>query len=409
MKSVDIFIKNANEILSLKGPNKPRIKSEMSDLGIIKRGDIAIENGKIVDIGLNLNYGAEFVINAKGKTVLPGFVDPHTHLVFAGSREFELDWKLDGQSYMDIKKKGGGIGYTVGLTRKASVNTLFLQARKRLDRMLSYGTTTCEAKSGYGLDKDSEIKILEVTKKLNKKHPVDIVSTFLGAHDIPEGFSGIEYTKIVTDEMLPKVRNLATFCDVFCEKGVFTPDQARLILEEGKRNGLIPKIHADEITDTDSASIAADVGAISADHLLRISDKGIKKMAKKGIIGVLLPGTPFALMMEDYAPARKLINAGVPIALATDLNPNCWLENMQFIVQLGCYKMKMKPAEAIVASTFNSACSIGVNDKVGSIEIGKEADIILLDCPNHLFLTYNIGVNLVDTVIKSGVIKINER
>jgi imidazolonepropionase len=402
MEKVDILIKNANELLTLNGSNSPRKKKEMSDIGIIKGGSVAVKDGVIVDVGKNLSYKAEAVIDAKGKTVMPGFVDPHTHLVFLGSREFELDWKLKGLSYIDIKKKGGGIFYTVEKTRKASAAKLFDEARSRLDRMLLYGTTTCEAKSGYGLNTETELKMLKVQKKLNDIHAVDIVSTFLGAHAIPKEYSASDYVKILIDEMLPKVSKYAEFCDVFCEKGFFTYVQSKKILQEAKKYGLIPKIHADEIVDTCGASLASELGAISAEHLLMTSDKGIKDMAKNGVIGVLLPGTPFCLMMKDYAPARKMIDSGVAIALATDLNPNCYVENMQFIIQLACFNMKMTPAEAITASTFNAACAIGRQDSVGSIEKGKQADIIILDVPNHLFIPYHFGVNHVEKVIKKG-------
>ncbi|MCK4366166.1 MAG: imidazolonepropionase [Thermoplasmatales archaeon] len=402
METVDILIKNANELITLKGPNKPRTKKEMSNLSIIKKGSIAIKNGIIVETGKNLKYKAKKIIDATGKTVMPGFVDPHTHLVFAGSREFELDWKLQGLSYMDILKKGGGITYTVKETRKAKDADLLKQSRIRLDNMLRYGTTTCEAKSGYGLNTETELKILKTIKKLNDNHPVDIIPTFLGAHAVPKEKSTSEYVDLVINEMLPKTKGLAKFCDVFCEKGVFTPNQSKKILEAGKKYGLIPKIHADEIVDTCGAALSAEIGAISADHLLMSNDKGLKQMAKKGVIGVMLPGTPFSLMMRDYAPARKIIDLGVPVALATDLNPNCWIENMQFIIQLACLNMKMTPAEAICASTFNAACSIGLNDTIGSLEKGKQADIIILDMPNHKFLPYHFGVNLVEIIIKNG-------
>ena len=404
MKTVDILIKNANELITLKGPNKPRIKKEMSDLSIINNGSIAIKDDIIVETGKNLKYKAKETIDASGKIVMPGFVDPHTHLVFAGSREFELDWKLKGLSYMDILKKGGGIVYTVNETRKAKDADLLKQACIRLDNMPRYGTTTCEAKSGYGLNTETELKILKLQKKLNEAHPVDIVSTFLGAHAVPKEHTTEEYVDIVINEMLPKTKGLAKFCDVFCEKGVFTPTQSKRILEAGRKHGLIPKIHADEIVDTGGASLAAEIGAISADHLLMSNNNGLKQMAKKGVIGVMLPGTPFSLMMKDYAPARKIINLGVPVALATDLNPNCWIENMQFIIQLACLNMKMTPAEAICASTFNAACSIGLNDTIGSLEKGKRADLIILDIPNHKFLPYHYGINLVETVIKKGII-----
>jgi len=404
METADVIIKDANELITLKGPNKPRTKKEMSNLGIINKGSIAIKDGIIVAVGKNISYKSETVIDAKGKTVMPGFVDPHTHLVFAGSREFELGMKIKGLTYMDILKKGGGIVYTVNETRKATNNDLLKQSRARLDNMLFYGTTTCEGKSGYGLNTETELKILKAQKKLNETHPIDIVSTFLGAHAVPKEHKTQEYVDIVIDEMLPKVKGLAKYCDVFCEKGVFTPAQSKKILEIGKNYGLTPKIHADEIVDTGGAALAAEVDAISADHLLMSNDKGLKQMVKKGTIGVMLPGTPFSLMMKDYANARKMIDMGVPIALATDLNPNCWIENMQFIIQLACLNMKITPAEAVTASTFNAACAIDMNDVVGSLEKGKQADIIVLDCPNHMFIPYHYGINLVETVVKKGII-----
>ncbi len=406
MQKIDILIKNANELITLKGSNYPRKKQEMSNIGIIKDGSIAIKNGLIVDIGKNLTYKAETIINTKGKTVMPGFIDPHTHLVFAGSREFELDWKLKDLSYLDIKKKGGGIFYTVEKTRYASEDKLIYDARTRLDRMLSCGTTTCEAKTGYGLNTKTELKILNVQKKLNDTHSMEIVSTFLGAHAIPKEYSAYDYIKILIEDMLPKASKYAKFCDVFCEKDFFTIKQSKKILEEGKKHGLLPKIHADEIINTGGASLAAKVSAISADHLMMTSDKGIKDIAKAGVIGVLLPGTPFCLMLKNYASARKMIDSGVAIALATDLNPNCYVENMQFIIQLACFNMKMTPAEAICASTFNAACAIGKQNEIGSLEIGKQADIIVLDVPNHLFIPYHLAVNHVKKVIKKGCILI---
>lgn len=402
METVDILIKNSNELITLKGPNMPRKKKDMSNIGIIRNGDIAIDDGLIFDIGKNLNYKASKIIDAKGKTVMPGYVDPHTHLVFAGSREFELDMKLKGVTYMEILKKGGGIIYTVNQTRKATNNKLIEESKKRLNNMLLYGTTTCEAKSGYGLDTDTELKILKINKKLNETHPVDVVSTFLGAHAIPNNYTADEYTNLVIDEMIPRVKNYANFCDVFCEKGVFSISQSKKILEEGKKNGLTPKIHADEIVDTGGASLAAEIGAISADHLLRSSTSGLIKMAEKGIIGVLLPGTPFSIMMKEYVNARSMIDLGVPVALATDLNPNCWVESMQLMIQLACFNMKMNPAEAICAATFNASCAIELNNYIGSLEKGKVADVIVLDCPNHMFIPYHFGINLVENVIKKG-------
>ena len=402
MESVDLLITNASELLTLKGSKKPRTRKEMKKLSIIKNGSVAIRDGLIVDVGRNLRYKSDETIDVSRKLVMPGFVDPHTHVVFAGSREFELDLKLAGMPYMQILNRGGGIFYTVNETRKASPTQLLEQSKKRLNTMLSYGTTSCEAKTGYGLDVETELKILKVQKKLEKSHPMDLVSTFLGAHAIPKDQQVVEYIRTVITEMIPKIKDLARFCDVFCEKGVFTVAQSKKILDAGKQYGLIPKIHADEIVDTGGASLAAEVSAISADHLLMSSETGLKAMAQKGVIGVLLPGTPFCSMMQRYAPARQIIDWGVPVALATDLNPNCWTESMQLMIQLACLKMQMTPAEAITAATFNAACAIGVQDRVGSLEVGKQADCIILDCPNHQFLPYHFGVNLVETVVKKG-------
>jgi imidazolonepropionase len=404
MKIIDLLIKNAEELITLHGPDHPRKKQEMNELGIIKNGMIAIENQKIVDIGSDLNYKAKKVIDATGNIVVPGFVDPHTHLIFGGSREFELDWKLHGLSYMDIKQKGGGIDYTVTQTRKASFDDLYMQGKKRLENMLSYGTTTCEAKSGYGLDFETEKRILDVQNQLNKDHAIDIVSTFLGAHSIPKGKDGEEYVKTIIDEMIPMARKRAEFCDVFCEEGFFTINQSRRILQAGKKAGLIPKIHADELVDTGGGMLAVEVGAISAEHLLKTNSENIKKMAEKNVIGVMLPGTPFSLMMKEYAPARKMIDAGVPIALATDLNPNCYVENMQFMIQLGCFNMKMTPAEALTAATFNAACAINRQKSIGSLEVGKQADLLVLSVPNYQMIPYHFGINHVSMVIKKGKI-----
>ena len=404
MEKADIIIKNANQLITLKGANTPRIKKEMNDLGIIENGCIIIKNDKIIDIGRNLSYTAKNIIDASGKIVTPGFIDPHTHLVFAGSREFELDWKLKGLSYLDIKKRGGGITYTVEKTRKASFDELYTQSEKRLNTMLKYGTTTCEAKSGYGLNLETEKKMLKVLDKLNKNHLIDIIPTFLGAHAIPEEYSTEDYVDIIINEMIPEIKDLSVFCDVFCEKGFFSKEQSKIILNVGKKHGLTPKIHADELNDTEGGTLAAEIGAISAEHLLKISDESIKKMSEHKTIGVMLPGTPFSLMMNEYAPARKMIDQGIPIALATDLNPNCWTENMQFIIQLGCLKMNMTPAESICAATYNAACAINKQESIGSLEIGKKADVLILNCENYKFIPYHFGVNHVKTVIKNGKI-----
>ncbi len=404
METVDLLIKNAGELLTLQGAPVPRTRQQLDHLAILPGGSVAIDEGRIVEVGRTLHFMAREVIDAAGKTVLPGFVDPHTHVVFSGSREFELDMKLKGKTYEEILRGGGGIQYTVDATRRASPETLEQEASGRLSRMLAYGTTTCEAKSGYGLDTATEVKILQVQYELAKRQPVDIVSTFLGAHAFPRDLSHQEYVDTVVDKMLPKVAPLARFCDVFCDRGFFSLAQSRHILQAGMKLGLRPKLHADELANTGAAGLAAELHAISADHLLKSSEKNLKAMALSQVIGVLLPGTPFSLMQYQYAPARKMIALGVPVALATDLNPNCYTENMQFVIQLACYQMRMTPAEAIMAATYNAACAIGQNTRIGSIEPGKQADLLVLDCPSHLHLAYHFGVNHVHTVVKSGKI-----
>jgi imidazolonepropionase len=404
METVDIFIKNASELITMKEEKGPRKKHEMNEIGIINDGCIAIKNGCIVDVGVDLSYDANTIIDASNKIVLPGFIDPHTHVVFGGTREFELDWKLKGLTYMQIKEQGGGIQYTVDQTRNASINELYDQSFSRLQSMLAHGTTTCEAKSGYGLDIETELRILDIQEQLNKDHPIDIISTFLGAHAIPVEKTVEDYVNLVIDEMLPLVKKKAVFCDVFCERGFFSYDQSKQILETGKTYGLIPKIHADELHDMNGGKLAAEVGAISADHLLMTNQESMKHLADHNIIGVMLPGTPFSLMMKEYAPARTLIDRGVPIALATDLNPNCYVENMQMIIQLACFCMKMTPAEAITAATINAAYAINRQQDIGSLEIGKQADVLIMDLRNHMMLPYNFGKNHVETVIKKGEI-----
>jgi imidazolonepropionase len=414
---IDLLIKNASELLTLKGDKKPRTGKQMTQLEIIKGGAVAVSSDKICAVGKtkevedNVDLSSKTkIIDAEGKTVMPGFIDPHTHLIFAGSREDELKLKLEGKSYLDILKIGGGILRTVRETRKASEKELFQAGKKTLDRMLKFGTTTVEAKSGYGLETNTEIKCLKVIKRLDEKHIIDLVPTFLGAHAIPPDYKDNSdgYVKLVIEDMIPKIaeKKIAEFCDVFCEKGVFSVEQSKKILEEGKKYGMRPKIHADEIVRLGGTELATEVGAISASHLVKSSDEGIKRMAEEGVIGVLVPGTPFALMQNEYPRARKMIDCGVPIALATDLNPNCWTESMQFIIALACYNMGMLPSEAIVASTINAAHAINRANEIGSIEVGKKADVIILDVPNHMHIPYRFGGNLVESVVKGGKVVI---
>ncbi len=398
----DLLIKNATQLITVKS-DKPKIRRKMRELGIINNGSVAVRNNRIFRVDKKINIDAKKSIDASNKIVMPGFVDCHTHLVFSGSRENELKMKLEGKTYLEILESGGGIYSTVNRTREADVKELVALGLSRLDGMLLNGTTTVEAKSGYGLNTKDEIKCLKVINELDKKHVIDVVPTFLGAHAIPSEFKSNpdKYVNLIISDMLPRIGSLAEFCDVFCEKNVFTIEQAKKILNEGKKFGLIPKMHADELYCTGGAELASETGCISADHLLRASDKGIKKMAKKGVIGVLLPGTSFTTM-EKYADARKYINYGLAVALASDFNPNCWVNNMGFIIALACYNMKMTPAEAISASTINAAFAINREKEIGSLEVGKKADIIILNVPNYESIPYKLGMGIVDTVIKNG-------
>ncbi|WP_212928403.1 imidazolonepropionase [Oceanobacillus oncorhynchi] len=394
--------------------HKPAKKEEMSDITILEHGSIWIEDGKIVEVGTDAEMREKYQgqldsvteIDASGKTVTPGLIDPHTHLVHAGTRENEYAMRLKGKTYMEIMESGGGIHATTRATQAASYETLYEASKKRLDKFLLHGVTTVEAKSGYGLTLEHELKQLEVAEQLRQNHPIDIVSTFMGAHAVPldEKKNPEAFVTRVVEEMIPEVaeRKLATFNDVFCERGVFTPEQSKRVLEAGKQYGLIPKIHADEIEPYAGAELAAEVGAISADHLLKASDEGIKAMAEKGVVGVLLPGTAFFLMAE-FAPARKMIDAGVAVALSTDQNPGSSPTiSLPFIMNLGCLKMNMTPEEVLTATTINAAHAIGCADEAGSLEAGKKADITIFDVPNYLTLSYQYGMNHVDTVIKSG-------
>jgi imidazolonepropionase len=411
----DIVILNASELLTLKGPGRPRIGSELRDLGAVEDavedGAVVVKSGQVLAVGKTESIKAEFeegadvVIDAKGKLVMPGFVDCHNHLVFAGSREDELEMKIGGMSYVEISKRGGGILSTVKATRNASVYQLVEQAMKRLDLMLKYGTTTAEAKSGYGLNMDDELKMLKAIEKLNVDSPIDLVSTFLGAHALPPEFPDLEgYTNGLVNTILPRIaaETSAEFCDVFCDEGYFDVDQSMRILRKAQELGMKAKVHADELKGTGGAELAAEVGAVSAEHLIHPSDKGLRSMAEKGVIGVLLPASSYCMMSSTYADARRLIDSGVPVALATDLTPNSWTESMQFVISLACYNLKMLPSEAVCASTINAAHAISRGEHIGSLEEGKLADIIVLDVPNHMHIPYHFGVDLVERVIKSG-------
>ncbi|MBY9002958.1 MAG: imidazolonepropionase [Candidatus Lokiarchaeota archaeon] len=415
----DLVVINANELITMDTKfGCPRIGNSMTELGIINDGAIAVKDSDIIFVGATseLKTIYEFskiktVIDATDQLVTPGFVDPHTHIIFDGSRENELEMKLEGKTYLEILEAGGGILKTVTATRKATKEKLVENGLKILDEMMSYGTTTIETKSGYGLSLESEIKSLEAAKQLNFNHSMDVISTFLGAHAVPPEYEGKtdEYVDLITSKMIPKVAQdkLAEFCDVFCEEGIFSIAQTKKILNVAIKYGLKPQIHIDEIMDTNGAALAAELNAIQTGHLLKSNEMGLKAMAQKQIIATLLPGTPFCLMLKDFAPARKMIEYGMPIALATDLNPNCWTASMQMIIVLACYNMKLKPSEALTAATINAACAIQRQDKIGSLEVGKKADINIFNAPNYQFLAYKFGGNLISKVIKNGKIVVD--
>ncbi|WP_429843521.1 imidazolonepropionase [Brevibacillus sp. FIR094] len=412
-----VWIRHASQLATLAGgSSSPVVGAQMNELSIIEDGSIWLEGGVIQRVGtdeeLELHYRNRAheaqIIDASGKLVTPGLIDPHTHLVHAGSRQNEFNMRLNGATYMEIMNNGGGIHSTTAATRAATHEELFAQSKQRLEQFLLHGVTTVEAKSGYGLTLEDELKQLEVAKQLHEDHPIDIVSTFMGAHAVPREYkeNPDAFVDVVIEEMIPEVarRKLAVFNDVFCERGVFTPEQSRRILEAGVRHGLLPKIHADEIEPYEGAELAASVGAVSADHLLRASDKGIEQMAEAGVIAVLLPGTAFFLMAES-ANGRKMIDRGVAVAISTDCNPGSSpTVSLPLIMNLGCLKMGMTPAEVLTAATINAAHAIRCAHEVGSLEVGKKADVTIFDVPDFMTLQYRYGINHVNTVIKNGMI-----
>ncbi|MHC4322431.1 MAG: imidazolonepropionase, partial [Planctomycetota bacterium] len=373
---------------------------------------VVIENGVITAVGntgevLEKFNETEFnTLDATGKAVLPGFIDSHTHFVFGGYRADEFSWRLCGEDYMEIMKRGGGIVATVNATRNASREELIESGRKRLDSMLSFGVTTVEGKSGYGLDEKTEIKQLETMVEIGKLHPVDIVRTFLGAHAVPEDFKGREdqFIDYMTDRIMPMVanRSLAEFCDVFCEKNVFSVEQSRRLLLKAKELGFKLKIHADEIFPLGGTELAAELGAVSADHLLHASDKGITELSKEGIVATLLPGTAFSLK-ESYPRGRYIIDQNCALALATDFNPgSCHTESIPLIFVLATLYTGITIEEAVTALTINGAAAIDRADEIGSIDVGKAGDVIILEFPSYKFIPYHIGVSCVEKVIKNG-------
>ncbi len=415
VKPITLLVEHASELVTVAGLPVPRRGPDQGELGIVRDGAVAVgAGGRILAVGPSEQVRAEVelmadapVIDASGRTVIPGFVDCHTHAVFAGDRVGEFALRLEGADYLEILAQGGGILSTVQATRAAGREELEERAAGFLGEMLRNGTTTVEIKSGYGLTVEDELKMLRVARELGRRGPLTVVPTFLGAHAVPPEFRGSPdaYLDLVVEEMIPRVaaEGLAEFCDVFCERGAFPLDQSRRVLEAGLTHGLAPKIHADQKTALGGARLAAEVGAVSADHLEHVTEEGISALASSGTVAVLLPGASFALMEPVSAPARYLVEAGVPVALATDFNPGtCPILSMPLILGLACLQRLLTPAEALVAATLNAACAVGRGHEVGSLEPGKRADLAILDAPSHRHLAYWFGRNLVETVIKDG-------
>ncbi len=423
----DLLIVNASQLLTCASPHGPKRGVALADPGLIEDGALACLEGQIVAVGRTTDLlamledpDAAHIIDAAGKVVLPGFVDPHTHLLWAGDRVGEFEQRIAGASYMQIMQAGGGIMSTVRATRAASLDELIAQTLPRLDSLLTHGTTTAEVKTGYGLDLATELKMLDAIRLLDEEHPMDLIPTFMGAHAVPAEYQGRTdaFVDLVVSEMLPAIADLrytmetpdgvytvaaADFCDVFCEAGVFDLAQTRRILEAARELGLGLKLHADEFEPIGGATLAVELGAVSADHLVRTTDEQLAALAASDVIAVSLPGTPFGLGHHDYTRARRLIELGGALALASDLNPGtCWCESMQFIVALACRMLKLTPAEAINAATINAAHALNLGRYVGSLEVGKQADVLVLDVPDYRHLGYRFGTNLVETVVKRG-------
>jgi imidazolonepropionase len=374
---------------------------------VYERGVIIVDGQRFAFVGAESDRPRDLKIDndvdVRGATALPGFVDSHTHLPFAGDRESEFNRRLRGETYQQIAASGGGIASTVQATRAASEQQLIANVVARAQTMARYGTTTAEAKSGYGLNKQDELKQLRAIRAAHS--PVRLIATCLAAHEFPAGVAREEWISMIIDDILPAVakERLATFCDAFVERGVFARDEGERILRAGAKLGMVPRLHADEFSDTDGAALAAELGAASADHLMHVSDRGIDALARSNTVANLLPATSFFLMSDRYAPARRLIDAGAMVSLSTDCNPGSSMtESMPTVIQLATLQMKMTVEESITAATLNGAQSLRLADEIGSIERGKRADFLLLDAPNYLHLVYHFGVNLVTAVYRDG-------
>ncbi len=416
MPEADLLIHSTSQLLTLQGG--PQRGSDLGRLGVIENGGVAIQQGEITAIGPSDELRREFTsaktIDASGRVVLPGLVDPHTHLIWMGDRAQEFEMRLQGATYMEIMQAGGGIVSTVRQTRQASLEQLKAAARPRLQSLIEQGTTTAEAKTGYGLEIESELRMLQAILELDQEGPVELVPTFLGAHAIPAEFKDDSdgYTLLVVEKMLPAVKSWwkqhapdrgLPFVDVFCESGAFSLEQSRRILEEAAKLGFPLKIHADEFDGLGGTGLAVKLGAVSADHLVHTPPADIKALGQGDTVAVGLPCTPFGLAESEYTPAAEILAAGGMLAIASDLNPGtAWCGSMQFTIALACRYMRLTPAQAIASSTINAAAAIGRQERIGSLEVGKQADLILLEATDYRHLGYRFGTNLVSMVIKKG-------
>jgi imidazolonepropionase len=412
----DFLIDNADRLYTCCGP-APRRGVDQRDAGLLAHASVAAHNGTIVAIGQPADVRRQvaltpdaLVIDASGTTVVPGFVDAHTHLVFAGDRRDELQRRLAGESYAHIAADGGGIVKTVRATRGASEEELIESSLPRLQAMLQCGTTTAEVKSGYGLDTASELRMLRAIRALGEQQPIELVATFMGAHEIPVEYRARreDYIRLITDEMIPAVarERLAEWCDVFCEQGVFSPEETRVILEAGVRHGLKPRLHADELALSGGSEVAAETGARSADHLIFVDETRARMLADRGVIATLLPAAAFYLKLGRFAPARLLIEMGVAVAVASDVNPGGGFSpSLPFAMTIACFGMNMTLEEALVGATLNAAASLDRADRVGSLEIGKQMDAVLID--GTLADIIRVGAPVIRTVIKRGAVVAN--
>ena len=413
----DLVLYNIGELLTFSGHStRPVLFPTRNSLGVLDTEDLCIAAigekivyvGRKSDLDEKLSTSSSTEIDCEKHLVMPGFVDSHTHAIFAGSRENELSSKLSGMSYLDILKSGGGILKTVRETNRTSDEDLISQTRKRLDRMLSFGTTTVEVKTGYSLSVSGEIRLLELLEKLRIDLGYDVVPTLLSAHAIPEEYSG-KKESYLSEVVIPSInisseRKLATFCDVFLEEGVFDYRDAETILNHAARVGLLMKIHADEFSDQHGAELGAILKVVSTDHLGRSSLEGISALARSGVMAVLLPGTLFSSFVGTYAKARQYIDLGLPVAVATDLSPNSWIESIQFVISLACYGMRITVEEALVAATINGAHALSRAQDVGSIEVGKKANVLVCELKNYNEIPYRIASNVVQKVFRNGIL-----